>query len=227
MKKVLIVFPYAIVGGIETLFATLLKNIERSFEYKPIIPRGLNPSWVALNLVDPLYYTDARDLALKIDQYNPDLIVGALNFNLGNALTHCKRTYPVVETSHNVLASAHDSINLVRPWIIHDVCVSAPVLDHISSIYSGPSSVILTGIDTSKFRPNEKLNSVIKNYAYFGRLTNADKYINALLESFNHLPGVNLNIYGTAHTTFDQQKFVKSVQGKTRGADIRIRGLTS
>jgi glycosyltransferase involved in cell wall biosynthesis len=230
MKKILFVLPSVLVGGIETLFATLIKHLPRGFEYKVAAPKGINQSWLSCNLPNTSLYdvqSFNQSLTKLISDFDPDLIVGALNYNLSEALKLCSKHYPVMETSHSVLESARYSLNIIRPWLVHVVCVSSSVLQYISPIYNGPSSIILTGIDTNRFKPKDKFNPFVKNYAYFGRISECDKYINKLFQAFTKLSGSTLNVYGAAHTQKIQDDYNRSLHTSFRGAHIIFKGFVN
>jgi glycosyltransferase involved in cell wall biosynthesis len=236
MRKIYFVFPFAIVGGIETLFATLLKHLpkDEGFEYGAFIPDGIKPWADAVVGKHTLvcYYNDAAALAILIDLVKPDLCVAAFSYALAGAIERANHKPKVLETSHNLYHSVGESIRAVAPWIVHVTAVSKSVHDNVKrsmpTTLKVDTSIIVSGVDTAIYRPKSELRKVCKHYAYFGRLSDPEKGILYMLDAFRKLNDKNifLNLYGKA-LAGDKCDYRRLVANRYKNTNICLKGFVN
>jgi glycosyltransferase involved in cell wall biosynthesis len=235
IRKVCFVYPFAIVGGIETLFATILKYIpkDRGVKFYVAAPMGIR-GWTEKAIVKgvPVFsYTDNASLAAFLDAEKPDLCVAAFSYSLAHAIEMAQHKPMVLETSHNLYHSVGESIRAVAPWIVHIVAVSKSVHDNVTK--SKPSSlqvdtsVILTGVDLEIYRVRNDVRKQCKHYAYFGRLSDPEKGVIKMFDAFRALGDKNLflHLYGKGNTPDEDANYRVMVNHRYRDTNINFKGF--
>lgn len=162
--KILWHLPFGVLGGLETLYSTLLKYIKTKHEFF-ITHHQYISEWVNDNFSKhiPKYsivgidntYLNIEDLAKKIKQISPDLIIGSHGLALGYALGLIDKNVKVIECVQNSHIWDEHSVNTSKKWTKYFICgsKSAERILLENSSFDIPSIIIVNGVDTNKFKP--------------------------------------------------------------------------
>lgn len=212
--------PYAVIGGVETLYATILKYIDREkFSHTITCPVGIS-KWAIgkyKNLAKIRTYETFEDLARTLDSICPNVIMGTHGSTLYKALEGCKRTYPVIEIVHGSHLWCEHNTYMPKTWTKHIVCVSnsARKVYERSKTVDLPNTVIINGVDTDIFNPKKPLARQPKTLAYFGRFLESDKHITKIIQAFKSLGDHHARLHligGTPEETVRLKHFVRSLK---------------
>lgn len=211
---VMFCFPFAIVGGIETLFASIIARLSAKSDYvvHVIAPHGFDPVWMAKNVTEVLrsrygfnttfMYAKPEQFASYIDSVKPSVLITALAYNTEAGLRLAKHKPQVIDTAHNLTYSTGDSIRLMRPWLREVIAVSNSVEVNVRRYLveygiGVPVTTILSGVDQKVFVPAYRSQNITEeffrknmppvptNFSYFGRLSESEKKITAMCEAFD------------------------------------------
>lgn len=217
--KILWHLPYGIFGGVETLYATILKYMGDDFDHYVTCVVSIYDTVEKRykNLARIKTFTNQFDLAAAIDAINPDLIMGTHGGSLYSALTVVRRNYPVVEIVHGSHLWGEHNAYMPKDWTKHVVCVSksAERVYRKADRYKLDTSVIINGVDTDIFNPKKALARQTKNIAYFGRLMESDKHITKIVTAFKSLGDHHSRLHligGTNEEIVRLKHFVRSLK---------------
>lgn len=191
-KKIIWHLPYAIVGGVETSYATILKYIDTE-KYQHIVTcNHAISSWCKANFprhVSVWGYSDELSLGTHLQSINPNLIFGTHGGVLYQALAAKDIQCPVVEIVHGSHIWAEHNVFMPKGWTKEIVAVSNSAL----KVYEQHSdnklqnSVIINGVDTEVFYPQAPFATSPKIFGYTGRFLECDKHIKKLIKGFKSI----------------------------------------
>ena len=200
MKKIIWHLPYGMIGGVETLYATILKFMRKYPDLEHFITCHTNiQSWVqskynGLGRVFP--FSDPLSLQNAIKTVDPDLIMGTHGMTLYQALEGI-RAYPVIEIVHGSHVWVEHNVYMPKTWTEHVVCVSKSAERNYLSNTNCEigTSIIINGVDTSIFYPRKPFQRVAKNIGYFGRFLEGDKHLTKMIMAFKSLGQQSAKLY--------------------------------
>jgi len=217
VKKILWHLPYAIIGGVETLYATILKYLSPmpGLEHYVTCHKNIK-NWVALQYkgnAKIFPYSDVEELAKSLKTINPHLIMGTHGLTLYQALKKTDKI-PVIEIVHGSHTWVEHNSHMPKDWTVHVVCVSnsAQRNYHKTCQSKISSSVIINGVDTEVFYPKKHFQEVAKNIGYFGRFLEEDKHLKKMIDAFRSLGSIPATLYlvgGKPVEILELKKYVK------------------
>ena len=206
MKKIIWHLPYAIVGGVETLYATILKYLHMypGLEHYVTCHKTIK-NWVFFKYkgyAKIFPYSDIKDLSSAIKTIDPHLIMGTHGMTLYQAL-QSSGNYPVVEIVHGSHTWVEHNARMPKDWTKHVICVShSAEKNYIKSAKdlktSSPligTSIIINGVDTTVFYPRKPFQEVARNIGYFGRFLEEDKHLTKMIDAYRSLGSAPSRLY--------------------------------
>lgn len=191
-RRVIWHLPFAMVGGVETSYATILKYFNKDkFELFVTCHIAIQ-AWTEEKMGKYaliLPFSTSSDLAKAIYTVSPDVIMGTHGKALYEALSELDRPQKVIEIVHGSHIWSEHNVFMPKDWTRHVVCVSNSAQrvyeKNLTSDIS--TSVIINGVDTELFYPMKPLALVPKIVGYMGRFMECDKHIKKILASFKSL----------------------------------------
>jgi glycosyltransferase involved in cell wall biosynthesis len=217
VKKILWHLPYAIIGGVETLYATILKYLSPMSGLEHYVTCHKNiKDWVSFHYkgyAKVFPYSDIEDLSQALNTIAPDLIMGTHGMTLYQALKKTEK-FPVIEIVHGSHTWVEHNSHMPKDWTVHVVCVSNSAQRNYHKTCSSkvPSSVIINGVDTEVYYPRKPFQVKAKNIGYFGRFLEEDKHLKKLIEAFRSLGSIPSTLYlvgGKPVEILELKKYVK------------------
>lgn len=206
-KKVLWHLPYGIVGGVETLYATIIRNMDDEFNHY-ITCHALIKTWTCTHytgMATISLFTNAQDLKDVIEGIDPDIIIGTHGLVLYSALDLLQKKYPVIEVVHGSHVWSEHNVHMPKKYTKHIVCVSksAERVYLENSNFDIPTSIIINGVDPKVFYPRKMFNPSARVIAYFGRFLEEDKKILKILQAFRSLGTQHAKLYLIGGTPYE------------------------
>lgn len=191
-KRILWHLPFAMVGGVETLYAVLLKYFKNDdFEHYVSCHHQIKP-WCSLKFKSNaklILFSGDEDLADSIESHKIDIIMGTHGHTLYNALKRMSTPPPVIEVVHGSHIWSEHNVNMPKQFTTHVVCVSKTA----EKVYLAnrrdtlPTSVIINGVDQEVFYPMKAVARQSKIIGYTGRFLEGDKHIKKIIKAFKSL----------------------------------------
>ncbi|RLC98728.1 MAG: hypothetical protein DRI46_10780, partial [Chloroflexi bacterium] len=193
MIKVMWHLPFAVVGGAETLYASIIKFMPKTkFTHFVTCHEGIG-EWVRgryRGLAQVYTWGNKTGLGMAIKHLKPDVIMGTHGILFFEVMKEDKIRIPVIEIVHGShLWSQHNAF-MPKDWTRHLICVSKSAKEvfldaHKTTI---PTSVVLSGVDTGVFQPRRAIKEQAEVIAYMGRFLEEDKKLTKIIEAFKHVP---------------------------------------
>lgn len=220
MKKIIWHLPYAIVGGVETLYATILKfmankpGLEHYVTCHTVIKNWVQVKYKGLAKIFP--YSGITDLANAIKTIDPHLVMGTHGMTLYHALEIAGK-YPVIEIVHGSHVWVEHNSKMPKDWTKHIVCVSKSALQTylISSKVPRDTSIIINGVDTTIFYPRKHFQPVARNIGYFGRFLEEDKHLEKMIDAFRSIGNTPAKLYLIGGSPVDIVRLKRYVKKKS------------
>ena len=219
-RKIIWHLPYAVVGGVETLYATILKYIDHE-KYEHIVTAHEGIGKWAQNkyrkLAKVRIFNTQVDLANTLDSIQPDMIMGTHGGTLYAALELCKRQYSVIELVHGSHIWVEHNAHMPKHWTKQIVSVSnsAQRVYERAKTVDLPHTVIINGVDTEVFNPKKPLARKSKVIGYMGRFLECDKHITKMIQAFKSIGDHHARLHligGTPQETVRLKHFSRSLK---------------
>jgi len=230
-KRVLWHLPFAMIGGVETLYKTILKYIDYE-NYDHYVTCHVDIyDWVREqypSLAHVNKFFGPLDLSREIESISPDLIIGTHGLTLYSALDICEKQYPVVEVVHGSHIWSEHNVHMPKKYTKHIVAVSKSAEEVYlkNSSFNIDTSIILNGVDTEIFHPRRAFRSTAQNFAYFGRFLESDKKITKIIQAFRSLGSQHANLYLIGGTNQEIIGLKRYAQKLKLGSSIKFFGHT-
>lgn len=191
-KKILWHLPFAMVGGVETLYAVILKYFKNE-DFEHIVSCHSHiKQWVTLKFRENasiLIFNGEDDLANSLNMHRPDLIIGTHGHTLYNALKKIDRKIPVIEVVHGSHIWSEHNVHMPKDFTKHIICVSksAERVYLANSNFGINTSIIINGVDQEAFFPMKPVAKQSRIIGYTGRFMEGDKHIKKIIKAFKSL----------------------------------------
>lgn len=222
-KRIVWHLPYAMIGGVETLYATILKYID-SDKYEHFITCHTQiQQWVKDKFRRKAIvrtFINESSLAMELKSIDPHLIMGTHGRSLYESLSMLDKKYPVVEIVHGSHIWSEHNVYMPKDWTQHVICVSnsAERIFRENTPVEKDTSVIINGIDTELFFPAKPLQKQSKSIGYLGRFLESDKHIKKIIKAFKSLGDYKARLYligGTPQEVVHLKHFARSLKMST------------
>lgn len=202
-QKIIWHLPFGMIGGTETLYATILKYIGSYENYITCHESIL--TWCQEKFegrAKVRTFTDYNSLATVIDKIKPNLIIGTHGKTLYKALECTKSEYPIIEVVHGSHVWSEHNVNMPKNWTQHVVCVSKSAeRTYLANTKENiPTSVIINGVDTEIFQRVQGIRVEAKTIGYIGRFMETDKHITKILDAVKDIHGARVHLVGGNET---------------------------
>jgi glycosyltransferase involved in cell wall biosynthesis len=231
-KKILWHLPYAIVGGVETAYVTLLKYIDKEeFEHYVTCHTAIR-GWVESKFrgkAITIMFEDQFDIARILRSVKPDLIFGTHGRSLYEGIDESEMDIPVIEVVHGSHIWSEHNVFMPKTYTRHILCVSKTaekVYLENTNEKGIPTSVIINGIDTELFHPVKALAKEAKSIGYMGRFLESDKHIKKIIQAFKSIGDAQSKLYligGQPGEIVQLKHFIRSLKLKN---NVKLYGHT-
>lgn len=221
-KRIIWHLPYAVVGGVETAYVTLLKYIDKDrYEHYVTCHKHIR-GWADDKFKGKaivMAFNDQFDIARILRTVKPDLIFGTHGMSLYQGIDETGMDIPVVEVVHGSHIWSEHNVFMPKHYTRHIVCVSktAERVYKQNSHDEIETSVIINGIDTEVYHPVKALARTAKGIGYMGRFLEGDKHIKKIIQAFKSLGDHTAKLYlvgGRPSEIVHLKHFIRSLKMK-------------